>query len=267
MSGKTAPQLHGNPASLRARLDGGGLLIGLMVEQFARPALVKVLAHAGFDFVFLEYEHTFFSQTEMADTILAARDNGLPVIVKTPQLERQEVSKLLEAGVHGIQLPRTETREQVEELLGYMRYPPKGTRAVAPGWGSSDHGPVPDWRAWMDAQDRETVLVAHIETALGIQNAPEIVSATGVGMVYVGMADLSAELGHPGEYDNPVVKGAAEKVLALCKKHKVPFGTTPTGPEAARRWVAGGARFFLADSEIGLLRRAAGELLSSYRPR
>ena len=252
-------------ASLRARLDQKGILLGLMVEQFANPITVKLAAHAGFDFVFIEYEHTYFDPRDMANAIIAARDNGIPVIVKTPQLERQEVSKLLEAGVNAIQLPRTETKEEVAELVSYMRYPPVGTRAVAPGWGSSDHGPVPDWRAWMDEQDRETLLVAHIETAKGIENAADIVAAPGVGMVFVGMADLSADLGHAGDYDHPVVRGAAEKVLKLCLRHRVPFGTLPTNPKVGLEWAKKGARFFLADSEIGLMRSAAKQLMAAYR--
>ena len=47
------------------------------------------------------------------------------MIAKTPQLDRQEVAKLLEAGVVGIQLPRTESREQVETLLSYIKLPAK----------------------------------------------------------------------------------------------------------------------------------------------
>ncbi len=112
---------------LKARLKRGEVLIGPLLEEYARPSLIKLFRHAGFDFVYIEYEHTFFGLPDLADTILSARDNGLPVIAKTPQLERQEVSKLLEAGVVGIQLPRTETREQVETLLSYLKFPPKGT--------------------------------------------------------------------------------------------------------------------------------------------
>ena len=61
---------------------------------------------------------------------MSCRDNGLPIAAKTPQLERQEVAKLLESGVVGIQLPRTETREQVETLIDNAKHPPRGTRAI-----------------------------------------------------------------------------------------------------------------------------------------
>merc|ERR1711964_240454 len=107
-------------------------------------------------------EHTSFNPVDMLHTIQSARDNGLPVIAKTPQLERMEVAKLLEAGAVGVQLPRTETRQQVETLIDYLKFPPAGSRAVAPGWGNSDYRGVTDWQAWMNEQDQETTVVVHV---------------------------------------------------------------------------------------------------------
>ena len=249
---------------LKARLQKGDLLIGPMLHEFARPSLVKLFQHAGFDFIYIEYEHTFFGLPELADTILSARDNGLPVIAKTPQLERMEVAKLLEAGVVGIQLPRTETRQQVETLVSYLQFPPRGTRAVAPGWGNSDYRGVRDWQDWMDEQDQETTVVLHIETALGYENAEEVISVPGVDMVYAGPGDSSIELGHPGAYDHPEVRGPMEKVLELCKKYGVAFGTTPADAKAAGDWARKGATFFEAGSEIGFIRAGAAALLEEY---
>ena len=188
---------------LKARLNRGDVLIGATLEAYAHPSLVKMFRHAGFNFLYIEYEHSLFDLQDLADTILSARDNGMPVIAKTPQLERQEVSKLLEAGVVGIQLPRTETREQVERLLSYLKFPPMGTRAVAPGWGNSDYREVADWRGWMDEQDRETTLVVHLETVRGYRNAEEILSLPGVDLCFVGPGDTSIEFGHPGDFDHP----------------------------------------------------------------
>ena len=250
---------------LKARLQKGDLLIGPMLGEYARPSLVKLFQHAGFDFIYIEYEHTFFGLADLADTILSARDNGLPVIAKTPQLERMEVAKLLEAGVVGIQLPRTETRQQVETLVSYLKFPPQGTRAVAPGWGNSDYRGVTDWQSWMDEQDQETTAVVHIESVLGYENAEEVISVPGVDMVYAGPGDSSIELGHPGDYNHPDVRGPMERVLELCKKHGVAFGTTPADGEAAGKWVKKGATFFEAGSETGFIRAGAAALLADYK--
>ena len=47
----------------------------------------------------------------------------------------------------------------------------------------------------MKEQDSETLLVVHIETKLGYENAEAIISTPGVDMVYVGPGDLTVELG------------------------------------------------------------------------
>jgi 2-dehydro-3-deoxyglucarate aldolase len=239
-----------------------------MVTEYVRPSLMKLFSEAGIDFVFFEYEHTYFSPTALADTVLAARDSGLPPIAKTPQLERQEVSKLLECGVIGIQLPRTESRAQVEELRGYLKFPPAGTRAAAAGMGNSDYSLPSDLgtlQVWMDQQDAETTLIVHIETRLAYENAEEIVGTPGVDMVYVGPGDFSIEMGHPGQYDHPDVVGPIEDILELCKKHGIPFETTASGVAGARKWIDKGATFFLAADELGFIRRGAAQLVEDYR--
>ena len=83
---------------LKRRLQSGDVLVGGMVAEHLRPSLVKLYVQAGFDFMYIEYEHGFFEMTTFADSVLCARDNNLPVIAKTPQLERAEVAKLLSVG-------------------------------------------------------------------------------------------------------------------------------------------------------------------------
>ena len=55
------------------------------------------------------------------------------------------------------------------------------------------------------------------------------------------------------------------EVLELCKKHGIPFGTTASGVNGARRWIERGASFFLAADELGFIRRGAERLVEDYR--
>ncbi len=261
---RTVPGV-GPGQQLKQRLKAGGVLIGGIASEYIRPSLVKLYLQAGFDFLYIEYEHGFLTPTALVDTVLCARDNGLPVIAKTPQLERAEVAKLLECGIVGIQLPRTESRVDVETLRSYLKFPPSGTRAIAPGYGSSGYVQPPDWEAWMREQDQETCLVVHIETRRAYENAEQIISTPGVDMVYVGPGDFSIEMGQPGRYDHPDVAIPMQKILELCQKYNVPFGTTASGPAAARAWVERGARFFETTDELGLIVAGGKRLVCEYR--
>ena len=264
---------------MKARLKAGEVLLAGTIAEYVRPAMMKFYQQAGFDFVYIEYEHAYFDPPALADTVLAGRDSGLPVTAKTPQLERAEVAKLLECGVVGIQLPRTESREQVQALLSYMNFPPAGDRAMAAGYGNSDYirpkdikdrnTVVDDQRVrrekWLTDQDAETTLIAQIETKVGYERAEEIVSTPGVDMLYVGPGDFSIHMGHPGDPEHPEVRGPMEEILELCKKYHVPFGTTASSLEAADRWVSKGAKFFVTADERAFITGGGMRLVNGYR--
>lgn len=257
--------VNGPGGGLKKLLAGDRVIVGGILGELFQPVVVKLYAHAGFDFIFLEYEHTFVDPAQVVHSVLCARDNGLPVIAKTPQLERAAVAKLIDCGVVGIQLPRTESRAEVETLLDYMKFPPRGTRAVIPGVGNSSYEMPDNWETWMRDQDEESVLVVHIETRAGYENAEEIVTTPGVDMVYVGPGDFSIAMGHPGNYDHGDVVGPMREILALCVKHNVPFGTTASNPQAAKEWVESGARFFETVDEISLISEGAAKTVRDYR--
>src|ERR1051326_4033393 len=76
-----SPYPEGGPGRyLKARLRAGPVLVGGILTEYARPSLVKIYRQSGFDFLYIEYEHVFFDPAALADCVLCARDNGLPVI-------------------------------------------------------------------------------------------------------------------------------------------------------------------------------------------
>lgn len=241
------------------------VLLGGIVQEYVRPSLVKLYRHAGFDFIFVETEHMTALGPEMSDFIQSARDNGLPVVAKIGQLERAETCRLLDAGVAAIQLPRTGSREQLVELLDYMKFPPQGTRAGAPCFGNVDYVAPSDDRGWLRKANGSTALVAHIETEQGFTHAEEIITTPGLDAVYVGPYDFSIAMGAPGEYDDPRVKRAMRRILDLCVRHGVAFGTTASGSRSATQWVRAGCRFFEVVDELTLISSGACDVVDAYR--
>lgn len=263
--GSPLPELLHPGAELKRRLRTGQPLIGGTLSEYVRPSMVELYAQAGFDFLYLEYEHGFINPRDICDCALAARRCGLPVVAKTPQLERGAVAKLLESGVVGIQLPRTESREELLELVQYVKFPPVGSRAVATGYGQSLYRQPADLPQWMAEQDADTCIVAHIETRRGFENAEQIVTTPGVDVVFVGPADFSVSMGYPGQYQHPELVAAIEHILQLCRQHSVPFGIAAGSAEAAGQWIARGAQFFETPDELAHLLAGARRLVTQIR--
>ncbi|MSR82865.1 MAG: hypothetical protein EXS58_08060 [Candidatus Latescibacteria bacterium] len=250
--------------NFKRRLRAGEVLLGGSVSEYLRPSLAKIYAQAGYDFVYVDKEHMFFDGSEMTDFILTARDNRLPVVSKIGELNRSETARLLEAGAVGIQLPRSESRAQLEELISYMKFPPHGTRAGAPCYGNVDYAWPADDRGWLRRADESTAVVVHIETALGYENAEEIVTTPYVDMVYVGPYDFSIAMGEPGNYDHPQVRKPMLEILKLCKQHGVAFGTSASSPQRGLEWIAKGCQFFEMATEQGLIIDGAAALVRAY---
>ena len=250
----------------KKRLKEGKVQLGGMVFEYVRPSLVKLYRLAGFDFIYMDNEHVLMSGLPgTANFIQAARDNGLPVIAKIPELGRAETGRLLDGGVVGIQLPRTESREQLETLVDYVKYPPIGSRAGAPLFGNVDYQWPANSRQWLRDADDASVVMAHIETRTGLENFEDIVATPHLDMVYVGVFDFSISMGHPGEMDHPEVQKGMQHILDLCLKHNVPFGTTTPSAESARHWIRRGAGFFEVVDELTLLAKGAAETVDMYR--
>jgi 2-keto-3-deoxy-L-rhamnonate aldolase RhmA len=251
--------------SLKRMIEESSMIVGLTTQHVTHGWLAKIWGASGCDFVYLEYEHGFFNEAEMADFVLACRAEGLPVVAKVPECTRTHVAKLLECGVTGIQLPWTETREQIDRLVSYVKFPPIGIRAAAPGYGNCDYQLDVEGRRFIADANRETVVLAHVETRRGVENIDEILSNPHVEIVFLGMYDLSISCGQPGDFRHQDVSVAVERVIESAHAHGKVIGMYVPDAEGARRWSSKGVRFFETSSEVDLIAQGARQVVRSFR--
>jgi len=248
--------------SLKQLLREKDTVIAATVMEFLRPSFVKLCKYAGFDLVYLEYEHALMNPAAFNDFVVSARDNGLPVVAKTPDLIRHLLGKILESGVAGIQLPRTNTAADIAKLVDFCKYPPTGTRAGVSGMASTDYLHVPAEEHLRRLND-ELCIVAHIETREGLKNIDEIVSNPHVDICYVGTFDLAIDLGTPGDMNSPVVLEAMDRICEACLRHGVVPGANGSDPETIRALRAKGVRFFEGPSDLDMIDRYGRDFMAS----
>jgi 2-keto-3-deoxy-L-rhamnonate aldolase RhmA len=241
------------------------VLVGLTTQHVVAPWLARVYQHAGADFVYIEYEHSFMNEADLASFVLACRLTDLPVVAKVPECSRTHVAKLLECGVIGIQLPWTESPEQIDRLVSYVKFPPVGIRAAAPGMGNCDYNLHTTGRELIETGNRETVVLAHVETRKGIENLDAILANPHVDVLFLGMYDLSISCGQPGEFSHPDVAAAVEKALAAAKKHGKVAGMYVPSADGAKPWIARGMRFFETASEVDMIDQGARKSVKQFR--
>jgi len=249
---------------LKKKMSAGQVVVGMTAAELLRPPLVKIYANAGADFLYIENEHSLLNPAAYADFLLCAHDNGLPVVAKTPYLDRGAIVKLLDAGTGCLQLPMTESPEDVLTLHNWMKYPPVGERAVCCGYGSTGYRPV-DLATFIKEQNEDTMLIAHIETKKGVDAIDNILGTGVVDLVFIGQDDMSISVGAPGDHHDPRHVAAISKVAKAARHHNVFFGLFAPGIDSAKRWIDEGALFFEAADELMLIDQGARVLIDEFR--
>lgn len=247
--------------SFKKALERGDLLIGATIVELGRPSVIKVLNDAGFDFIFLEYEHASLSSETVADIITTGRDVDLPTIVKLPALERHFVTKILDAGAMGIQLPRTNSKEEIAKLVQWSKFPPIGDRAACPGLGNTDYQLTVELRDFLVQANERTIVAAHIETKAGLENLDDILSNEHLDVAFVGPYDLSIDLGVPGQWTDPGLVREVQRVIDKARARKIAPGIAIWDLEISKMWIERGMQLIEFESALGLIYAGSVALL------
>lgn len=233
--------------ALRAAMQRGPV-VGTFVK-LPRPEVVDLLALAGFDFLICDLEHAQLGEADARTVLLAARQHGLPVVIRVEELSRGPINRLLEQGAAGIQLPRTRTAQDVAALVDLTRFPPAGSRSVGTAHLGAGYGAVP-LAEYVDDAERRPLLVGQFETrdpAVGI--AP-------LDVAFLGTVDLTVDHGVPGRLDDPAVSARIAQIEGAARDAGVALGAFAATAEQAGRFVAAGYRYVAVSGDLSML--AAG---------
>lgn len=242
-----------------ARLRRGDMALGLGIQAL-RGSVVPMLARtAGYDWLFLDMEHGSMTLDQASQIALAALMAGVTPIVRVCADALHEATRALDNGAQGIVVPHVDTAAQAAAIVQALRYPPQGSRS----WGGSfpQYGLTPAPAAEAQAAlNRETAIIAMIETPEAVANVESIAAVEGLDVLLIGTQDLTTCMGIPGQLGHERVRAAYEAVAAACRTHGRVLGM---GGIYDREWAATymklGARFVLGGADSGLLLAAAGE--------
>jgi 2-keto-3-deoxy-L-rhamnonate aldolase RhmA len=252
----------------RERLDAGQLALGIGIRQARTVDIASMMKAAGYDWLFLDLEHNSMDLDTAVQISVAALAAGIAPIARVPSGEFWLATRLLDGGALGIVLPHVDTAEEAEEVARRLRYPPRGHRSIAGGL------PHLGYRAASLAEtcaaiDRATFLIVMLESPRGIENAQAIAAVPGIDSLLIGTADLSLELGIPGQLGDERIVAAYQRVVEACRAHGKHAGLGGVYDETlARRYVEMGTRLVLTGSDSGFLLSGASErarLVRSWR--
>jgi 2-keto-3-deoxy-L-rhamnonate aldolase RhmA len=203
-------------AVLRRRILAGETLFGAWAS-LASPGSAELLGRAGYDWVVVDMEHGYTTESELLAHLTAIEGSGSVALVRPQSGERLRIGRALDMGAAGIVVPRLDTAEQVREAVTFLRYPPTGQRGVALLTRGARLGTVS--HAGVAALNDDIVGIVQIESPSALEAADDLAAIDGVDVLFVGPADLSHSLGIPGQFANATYQDALKKVVAACRAH------------------------------------------------
>jgi 2-keto-3-deoxy-L-rhamnonate aldolase RhmA len=250
--------------TLRAKMNAGKPVIGTMIEEISSPFIVHILANAGYDFVFVDMEHGRFDQEGATNLIQAIRLTSMTCLVRVPDNQYPLIARVFDAGAEGIMVPRIRTRQDVEAMVQFARYPPLGQRGLSVTRGHNNYQ-RDDAQRFVEHANRENLVIAQIELREAVENVDDLLSVTGVDAALIGPVDLSLSLGLPLDYANPGFDQAVQRVVDACQRHHVIAGIHTRNLTALADWCQRGMRLLCSSSELDMLINSSNAHVQALR--
>ena len=248
-------------------LAAGRPQIGLW-STLPSPYVTELVAGAGFDWVLLDAEHSPSDVTQMLGQLQAVASaslgNAQPTtpVVRPPWNDPVLIKRYLDIGAHSLLLPFVQSADEARAAVRALRYPPGGWRGMGGSMRASNFGRDRDYIA---AVQDELCLLVQVETREALAHLDEIACVDGVDGVFIGPADLSASMGHPGNPTHPEVVAAIDEAIARIRDCGKAPGILMVDETRARDLLERGALFVAVAMDMLLLRNAADATAARFK--
>lgn len=250
---------------IKQKLAEGSLALGMGIRQARTVDIAQIAKACDFDWLFIDMEHNSMSLDTAAQICSAALGMGVAPIIRVPGHESFHATRLLDTGAQGVIIPHVDNAEQARRIVDFCRFPPLGHRSIPGGLPQTRFANLPVAQT-VELINRETLVVAMIETREGLRNAEEIAAVPGIDGLLVGCTDMAAELGVTGQLGHPEVKRALDVTFAACLRHgKVPGMGGVYDDALMQEYVGKGARLILSGSDLAFLMAGARARSSTLR--
>jgi 4-hydroxy-2-oxoheptanedioate aldolase len=245
----------------KERLRAGNVITGPSVS-YSSADLAEQVAHLGFDWVWLDWQHGQWTEMTLNDALARFLTTASVPIVRVKGHEPGTINRVLDMGAMGVIVPMVQNADQAREAVRATYYPPMGMRSGGGvRLGLLGGGTAAGYAA--HAND-EVMLIVMVETEEAVANVSAIMDVPGVDVVLIGPWDLMLDVrahGHDADHHEQLV----QQVAAASKASGVAAGYVCGSIEDARRRIQDGFRFVTLSGDHAVLMAGLGDLHARSR--
>src|SRR5271168_4909929 len=203
------------PNAVKRALKAGQPSLGTWLSLGSITA-ARFMARSGLPWLTVDIEHSLVDWETATHMFATIADAGCVALARVPSNRHDHIKRVLDNGAHGVVVPMVNSRQEAEDAVAAMLYPPHGNRSV----GGSVHALNFDTNAndYFAHANEELLVVLQCEHITAVENADEIFSVPGIDVIFVGPNDLAASM---RSKDNKPPSGQATRdamahILATC---------------------------------------------------
>jgi 4-hydroxy-2-oxoheptanedioate aldolase len=236
-----------------------GLWLGL-----ASADVAELAAGCGYDWLVIDAEH---GPNGLRDVIaqlraVAAASTNTKAVVRVRDDDRAGIKQVLDMGAQTVLIPMVETAAQAARAAASTRYPPKGVRGVGAALArASGYNAHADY---VTTANDQICLLVQVESVAGLDAIEEICAVDGVDGVFIGPADLAADMGYPDQADHPKVISAIDNALDRISATGTASGILMMNIARAQAYRDRGVGFLAVGADTGVLRQGLVTLRDTF---
>lgn len=244
------------------KVRGGEAALGVALH-LTDPSVFEMAGLMGFDAIWVDMEHHFYSLEVAANLMRAARVGGADIVARPAKGEFTRMARMLEAGATGIMYPRCDSAEEAREVVRWAKFAPLGKRGFDGAGPDVPYLLTPMTQYLREANER-TFIVIQLEEPHAVERAGEIAAVPGVDMLMLGPADFTVLTGIPGEFAHPTVSAAVETVARAARSAGKHWAATCGSPDAARTMIGLGARLLFHGCDLVFVKNGLDRVRAEF---
>ena len=246
---------------LKKKLKNGEICLGHW-SFLPYPEVISIIGLSKFDFTVIDMEHSFINYGDLPSMISAAENNNLSALVRVPYLSSSNILKSLDSGAYGVVVPHCKNKDDALKIVKYSKYFPIGERGIAK---STRNGGYSNdcFTEYLSSENETSLLILSLESIKSSKILFEILEVEFIDVIYLGIYDLSASLGLPGQTDHPKVLKNLEKLVKTIRDHGKSAGTFTDTADQAKNMIDIGVNFITCKTDGTIIRDAYAKVKQS----
>ena len=217
--------------------------------------MTEALAGCGFDFIWIDAEHSAIDKKDIQNHLLACRAAGAAGIVRVPWNDHVFIKSVLDMGADGIIVPMVRSLEEAKMAAAATHYPPNGVRGM--GTRRAVNYSMWDKAEYTANEDKHIWTIVQIEHVDVVKDLEAIAELPGISGFVIGPNDYAMSMNtqeHRYTAASPEAKAEFDKIGEILRKTGKPFGVSGAYSEQfVKDWLGRGANWLCMNFDFNYI--------------